>query len=60
MTVEAGKAIWFECEKCSHGQYADYTLEKDWEGSGEDGRVVMADFVDCEKCGYGNRVIEEL
>jgi len=47
---------WFECEKCHHGQYADYTLGSDW----EDDRAVMADNIDCEECGHENRVIEDL
>ena len=56
MSVEAEKAIWFECEKCNEGQYADYSLEYSW----EDDRAVMADNIDCELCGHTNRVIEEL
>lgn len=56
MTVTACKAIWFECEQCCHGQFADYTLDSDW----EEDRAVMADTIDCERCDHPNRVIEEL
>ena len=56
MAVEAAKAIWFECEECKKGQYADYTLCSSW----EEDRAVMADNIDCEYCGHTNRVIEEL
>jgi hypothetical protein len=56
MTVQACRAIYFDCEKCDHGQYADYTLDHDW----EDDRAVYADNIDCEKCGHTNRVIEEM
>lgn len=56
MTVEAGRAIWFECEKCTHGQYADYSLDSGW----FDGRAVNEDYIDCEECGHENHVIEEL
>ena len=58
MTVKAKKAIYFECEKCGHGQYFDYTLEHSWESDPD--RAVMADKIDCEKCNHQNRVIEEL
>ena len=56
MSVEALKAIYFECEKCEHGQYADYTLNNNW----EDDRAVNADDIICEKCNHSNRVIEEI
>lgn len=56
MTVKAGKAIKFHCEKCGADQYADYSLESDW----EDDRAVNADNIDCNLCGHTNRVIEEL
>ena len=56
MTVEAGRAIYFDCEKCDHVQYTDYSLGSDWEGD----RAVMADNIVCEKCGHENRVIEEI
>ena len=56
MSVEVDRAIGFECEKCGEYQYHEYSLEQDW----EDDRVVMADTIDCEKCGHANRVIEEL
>ncbi|MBU2644482.1 hypothetical protein KKI24_07205 [bacterium] len=56
MSVEAQKAIYFECENCGHGQYGEYTLDHGW----EDDRAVMVDTIDCEKCTHPNRVIEEL
>lgn len=56
MSVNAQKAIKFDCEKCGETQYADYTLEQSW----EDDRAVMADNIDCCKCGHTNRVIDEL
>ena len=56
MTVEAEKAIQFECENCGHFQYESYTL---CSGSFED-RAVNEDRIDCEKCGYENHIIEEL
>ena len=58
MTVDAGKAIWFECGYCGHGQYADYSLDSDWDV--DRGAAVMADNIDCEKCGKENRVVEDL
>ncbi len=56
MTVKAKKAIQYHCEKCCGVQFADYTLEPDW----EDDRAVNADNIDCDKCGHTNRVIEEI
>jgi DNA-directed RNA polymerase subunit M/transcription elongation factor TFIIS len=56
MSVKAEKAISFECEKCRHHQFIEYTLDHDW----EDDRAVMADNIDCEECKHVNRVIEEL
>jgi len=56
MTVQAEKAIWFRCEKCKRGQYADYSLELQWYKD----RSVMGDNILCEYCGFANHIIEEL
>lgn len=53
--VKAWPAIEFECEKCGHVQYADYSLEDEW----IDDHVVLADKIDCEKCGHENHVYIE-
>ena len=55
MTVEAEKAIQFECEECGHFQYESYTLI----GGSHEGRAVEEDYIDCEKCGHENHVIME-
>lgn len=56
MSIKAEPAIEFTCEKCGEIQYADYTLDQDW----EEDRAVMADNIDCKKCGHENRVFMEM
>ncbi len=56
MTVEAEKAIQFECEECGRVQFSEDTL---CYGRYAD-RTVKEDRIDCEKCGHENHVIEEL
>ena len=56
MTVEAEKAIQFECEKCGYLNYESYTLESGW----YEDRAVMEDCLECGECGHENHVIEEL
>lgn len=59
MSVEADRAIGFECEKCGGYQFHEYTLEPSWEYEPES-RAVMADTIDCEHCGHSNRVYQEM
>lgn len=56
MPVTAERAIQFECEKCGHIQYGDYTLDMGW----HEDRAIMEDRINCENCGHENHVIEEL
>jgi len=56
MTVEAERAIQFECEECGEIQYHEYSLQDSW----LDNRAVNADNIMCEKCGHDNFVFEEL
>jgi hypothetical protein len=58
--VIAFKAIYFNCEECEHGQYADYNLEEYLLEDSEGARTVLSDVIDCEKCGKPSRVIEEI
>jgi len=48
MTVTAGRAIQFECEKCGHFQYESYTLSGGWHID----RAVNEDHIICEKCDH--------
>jgi ribosomal protein L33 len=56
MSVEWDKAIYFDCEECSHGQYADYSLVSDW----VDGRAVNAATIECSECKHPNFIVEDL
>ena len=56
MTVTAEKAIQFECEKCGHIQYSEYTLAPGWYQD----RAVNEDSILCELCGHDQHIIEEL
>ena len=55
MTVEAEKAIQYECEKCGEVQFSEYTLCPEW----FEDREVMSDRILCDSCGHDNHVIEE-
>ena len=54
MTVMADLAVLFKCEDCGYKQYGDYTLELRYEYN----ECIYVDYIDCEKCGHTNRVIE--
>ncbi len=56
MTVDAEKAIQFECEECKEVQFADYMLEPGW----HEDRAVNEDRINCSECNHENHVIEEL
>jgi hypothetical protein len=55
MTVEATKAVWFECGECGHGQYADYDMERAWVNE----RAFYEDDIHCKECKLLNHVVLE-